>query len=158
MVEVLAIGPDKKDMQTLTKKILNAVLIEAFGTLLTFFVLYSLLFNAQEMMMFLDILWFPGIIAVVAMLATGYILGEFLSASLKPRYPLALGVFIMFVLLLIGIVVGVLAFNLSNIGDKITKIESWISVILVFLLFGGIPTLIVGMVLGKKLKRLHPNN
>ncbi|UIR55672.1 hypothetical protein LZQ00_15550 [Sphingobacterium sp. SRCM116780] len=145
-------------MQSITKKILYAVVLESFGTLLTFFVLYSLFFNVQEIIMFLGILWFPGIIAVIAMLATGYTLGEFLSTSLKPRYTLTSGIIILFVLLLIGIVVGVLAFNLSNEGDKITRMESWMAVILVFLLFGGIPTLIVGIVLGKKLKPLHTDN
>lgn len=140
-------------MNTIAKHILKAVLIESIGAVLLASAFYALFFSFAETMEFFKILWFPILAGFFAMCFAGIVIGNSFSQNFK--FKVWHGVVIIFVLLIIAIVVGVIATLFIPNWDSFDIIQSAISVILIFLSFGGLPTLLTGIWLGYRLKKVN---
>lgn len=138
-------------MSEITKNILKAVFVESIGTILLGSVSYALFFSLAETKEFFEVLWLPILAGFTAMCFAGRALGNSFSPSFK--FNVWHGIVIVFALLFIAIIVGVMATLLLPNWDKI-GLQDVFSVILVFLSFGGLPTLVVGVWLGNALKKL----
>jgi len=141
-------------MNLITKQIIKAVFLEGIGAILLGTAFYGLFFSFAEIIDFFEALWFPILIGFLAMYFAGRIIGNSFSSNFK--FKIRHGVAIVFVLLIIAIVMGVMAMLLLSDWDSV-GIQGVFSVILVFLVFGGLPTLVVGIWLGYDLKKLHKN-
>ncbi|RZL30479.1 MAG: hypothetical protein EOO96_18055 [Pedobacter sp.] len=137
-------------MNTIAKHILKAVLIESIGAVLLASAFYALFFSFAETMEFSKILWFPILAGFFAMCFAGIVIGNSFSQNFK--FKVWHGVAIIFVLLIIAIVIGVIATLFIPNWDSFDIIQGAISVILIFLSFGGLPTLLTGIWLGYRLK------
>ena len=94
----------------------------------------------------------PILLGFLAMCFAGIVIGN--SFSTRFNFKIWHGVVLVFVLLIIAIVIGVVATLLIPNWDSYDIIQSAISVILIFLSFGGLPTLITGIWLGYRLKKI----
>lgn len=140
-------------MSTIAKHILKAVLIESVGAVLLASAFYALFFSFAETMEFFKILWFPILAGFFAMCFAGIVIGNSFSQNFK--FKVWHGVAIIFVLLIIAIVIGVIATLFIPNWDSFDIIQGAISVILIFLSFGGLPTLLTGIWLGYRLKKVN---
>lgn len=136
-------------MNSIAKHILKAVIIESIGAIILASGFYTLFFSFAETIEFFEVLWLPILIGFLAMCFAGRAIGNSFSPSFK--FKIWHGVVLVFVLLIIAIVIGVVATLLIPNWDRF-DIQDVFSVILVFLAFGGLPTLIVGVWLGNQLK------
>ena len=139
-------------MNTIAKHILKALLIEGIGAIILASAFYTLFFSFAETIEFFEVLWLPILIGFLAMCFAAIFIGN----SFSPRFNFKIwhGVVLVLVLLLIAIVTGVIATLLIPNWDSYDIIQSAISVILIFLSFGGLPTLITGIWLGYRLKKI----
>lgn len=138
-------------MSSTTKTITKAVIAEAIGTLLLGSGFYILFFSFAETLAFFEVLWLPLLVGFIAMFFIGRIMGNSFSPSFK--YKVWHGVAIIFTLLIVAIITGVTATVLIPNWDSLDRIQGVISVVLIFLSFGGLPTLVVGIWLGYRLKK-----
>lgn len=137
-------------MNSITKRILKAVFIESAGAIVLASAFYALFFSFAETMAFFEVLWFSILAGFLAMCFAGIVIGNSFSQTFK--FKVWHGVAIIFALLLVAIVAGVMATLLIPNWDTFCIIQSAISVILIFLSFGGLPTLLTGIWLGYRLK------
>lgn len=135
----------------ITKKITQAVFTLSIGAVLLATAFYVLFFSFKETMEFFETLWLP----ILAGFLTMYFAGTLIGNSFLPSFKFKIwqGVVIIFVLLITGIVVGIMATLLLYNWDRV-DLQGVISIILVFLAFGGLPTLLTGIWLGYKLKKI----
>lgn len=136
-------------MKKVKQYIFKAITIEIVLAILIFSFFYTLFFSLKDTIEILCWLWFPILIGGMAV----YILGWFLGSNFPEdfRFKKWHGVLIMFIVLITGIIVGMLAFSLSKNND-VNNFSDFIPVPIVFLIFGGIPTLLVGLWLGNSLE------
>lgn len=132
------------------KYILTAVTIEIMGTLFLFSLLYTLFFGIKDTLEILHWLLFSIFIGCTAAYGFGWFMSGWFPNSYNFRKWQA--VVIIFSLLIIGIIAGMLSLSLTK-GNDINAISDLFPVILVFLLFGSLPTLGVGLWLGNRLQR-----
>ena len=137
-------------MNAITRNITKAVFIVGIGAILLATVFYALFFSFAETTEFFEALWFPILAGFLAMFFIGRIIGNSFSPSFA--FKIWHGVVLIFVLLIIAIVIGVMATMLLPNWDSI-NVQDVFSIILVFLLFGGLPTLVTGIWLGYRLKK-----
>ncbi|MCZ4245919.1 hypothetical protein [Pedobacter punctiformis] len=137
-------------MKTKIKQhIFKAVTIEIAGALLVFSLLYTLFFGLNETVEILCWLWLPILISCTAAYVFGWVISNWFTVHYN--FKKWQGVAIIFSLLIISIIAGVFALSLANNND-INDLTDVFPVILIFLLFGGLPTLVVGFWLGKQLE------
>lgn len=137
-------------MKTKIKRhILKAVTIGILATLIVFSFFYTLLFGLKDTIGILLYLLVPIFIGC----SSAYCFGWFITDCLHKRYYFKKwqGVAIIFVLLTLGVITGTISFSLIN-GNEIDGISEVLGVILIFLVLGSLPTLAVGLWLGKRLK------
>lgn len=139
-------------MNTIAKHILKAVIIESIGAVILASAFYALFFSFAETIEFFEVLWLPILLGFLAMCFAGIVIGN--SFSARFNFKIWHGVILVFVLLIIAIVIGVVATLLIPNWDSYDIIQSAISVILIFLSFGGLPTLLTGIWLGYRLKKI----
>lgn len=134
-----------------TKLIFTSITIEIIGAFLVFNFFYTLFFNAHETTEILRWLWLPLVVGC----ATMYILAWLFAKALPPnyRYKIWQGVLLMFALLLVSIIVGMVVISMWPNND-INELADVFPVILISLAFGGLPTLLVGLWLGNRLKKI----
>ena len=141
-------------MKIVAKNITQAVLIVGIGAFLLATVFYALFFSFAETIEFFEVLWFPILAGFLAMCFAGILIGNSFSQSFN--FKIWHGVAIIFVLLIIAVVIGVMTTLLLPNWDRV-DLQDVISIILVFLAFGGLPTLLTGIWLGYRLKKITPH-
>lgn len=142
-------------MKTKIKQyILKAVGIEIFGTILLFSFFYTLFFGSNETIKIFHWLWLPIFIGCALAFGLAWVISDWFSENynFKKRQ----GVIIIFGLLISGVIAGTISLSLSD-GNDINDFSDFFSIIIVFLLFGGIPTIAVGLWLGNRLKSSKTN-
>ncbi|WAC42574.1 hypothetical protein [Pedobacter sp. SL55] len=136
-------------MNHISKTINKAVFIQIIGTILLGSVFYALFFSVTETVDFFKVLWFPLFVGFFTM----FFSGKFIGNSFKPTFNFKVwhGIAIIFALLFVGIIAGVLAMQFLPDWHISDNVQTIISLLLIFLTFGGLPTLIVCIWLGYKL-------
>lgn len=132
-----------------SKLIFTATTIEIIGALLISSFFYTLFFGVHETITMLKWLYPHLFIGSIFSYALGWLIGQSFSANYQ--FKKWQGVVIMFALLLAGIFAAMFSLSASSQND-ISSFMDFVPVILVFLAFGGIPTLFLGLWLGKQLK------
>lgn len=138
-------------MSLISKTIKKAVFIQIIGTILLGSAFYTLFFSAAETVEFFKVLWLQLLFGFIAM----YFAGRWIGNSFKPTFNFKVwhGIAIIFALLFVGIIAGVLAMQFLPDWHISDNIQTIISLLLIFLTFGGLPTLIVGIWLGYALRK-----
>lgn len=138
-------------MQTNLKRyIFTAISIEIVGALIFFTFFYSLFFGFKETIEFVRWLWLPLVIGCVSAYVFGWILAN--AFPTHYRFKKWQAVLMMFALLFGAIVVAMAVISLWPNND-IDEVSDVFPAVLVFLAFGGLPTLFVGLWLGSRLAR-----
>lgn len=141
-------------LNRIKKLIFTAITIEIVGAFLLASLFHTVFFGLKETVAILQWLCFPLLIACAITYAFGWFIGNRFSA--RYHFKKWQGVVIMFALLLVGIFGGMLTLSISANND-INEITDVFPVVLVFLAFGGLPTLILGLWLGNRLSKLNPS-
>jgi hypothetical protein len=138
-------------MNRITKHITTAISLEIVLGFLMFLFFHNLLLGVYENAFDVIIwLWFPILIGIISMYAIGWYLGKQLPENYS--YKIYHGIIILFAILIIAVLVGSFIFALMPNNDM-DSIADVFLVLLVFLIFGGLPTLLVGIWLGNKLSK-----
>ena len=140
------------EMNSITKNIITAISIEICLSFLVFILFQNLFLGYYENSVDLIVwLWLPISMTVIAMYTMAWYLGKQLPANYA--YKTYHGIIILFSLLIVAVLVGCFVFSLqgNNDFDDVTDV---CPVLLIFLVFGSLPTLFVGHWLGKKLNKL----
>lgn len=135
-----------------TKLIFKALTIEIIGAFLLSTFFYTGFFGVDEAKQFFQWLCLPIIIGCALTFAFAWFIGGRFAPNY--RFKKWQGVAILFALLLFGIVSTMFIFSLTPDND-INEVSDYAYVILVFLLFGGLPTLILGLWLGNRLIKIN---
>jgi len=138
-------------MQPQTRNILTAVTIEVVTAILVFSFFHILFFGVQATLEIKAFL-FPIFSGIACAYGSGWLIGN--NLIIQNGYKVWHGVAIIFTILLIAVVAGTLSVNLTQQLDGIKNLSGLLSVILVFLIFGSLPTLAIGLWLGKCLKQM----
>lgn len=135
-----------------TKLIFKALTIEIIGAVLLSSFFYTIFFGLNETIQFFQWLCIPIIIGCVLTYTFGWLIGS----RFTPNYQFKKwqGVAIIFALLLFNIIASLFIFSLTPDND-INEASDYVNVIFVFLLFGGLPTLILGLWLGNQLSKIN---
>ena len=141
-------------LSRINKLIFTAITIEIVGAFVLAFLFYAVFFGLKETVMLLQWLYLPLLIACFITYAVGWFIGNRFSANYQ--FKKWQGVVIMFALIIVGIFGGMLTLSFSANND-INEIADVFPVVLVFLAFGGLPTLILGLWLGNRLSKLNPS-
>lgn len=140
-------------MNSITKHLLTAISIEICLSFLVFIFFHNLFLGYYENSVDVIVwLWLPISMAVIAMYAMAWYLGKQLPANYA--YKTYHGIIILFSLLLVAVLVGCFVFSLQNNND-FDDVTDVFPVLLIFLVFGSLPTLFVGLWLGKRLNKLQ---
>ncbi|RZL39546.1 MAG: hypothetical protein EOO96_00355 [Pedobacter sp.] len=134
------------------KLIFTAITIEIIGAMLVSFFFYTLFFGIEETKKLVEWLYPPMIIGCSVTYAFGWIIGNRITTNYQ--FKKWQGLVIIFALLLVGVFGGMLTLSLSANSD-INEISDVFPVVLVFLAFGGLPTLILGLWLGNRLSKIN---
>lgn len=135
-----------------TKLIFKALTIEIVGAFLLSSFFYTVFFGLEETQQFFQWLCMPILIGC----ALTYVFAWFIGSQFSPNYQFKKwqGLAIIFTLLLFGIVNTLFIFSLTPDND-INEASDYVNVIFVFLLFGGLPTLVLGLWLGNRLSKIN---
>lgn len=140
-------------LSRINKLIFTAITIEIVGALVLASLFYTVFFGLKETVDIFQWLCFPLLMACAITYAFGWFIGNHFSA--RYQFKKWQGVIIMFALLLVSIFGGMLTLSISANND-INEITDVFPVVLLFLAFGGLPTLIWGLWLGSRLSKLNP--
>lgn len=122
--------------------------MEIVVAILIFTLFYALFFNLNETIEILYWLWIPILVGCAVTYFLGWLIGRCFPIGF--RYRRWHGVLIMFTLLIAGIIAAMLMLSVS-VNSDIDAFSDVFPVLFIFLIFGGIPTLFVGLWLGNRL-------
>ncbi|SOD18352.1 hypothetical protein [Pedobacter xixiisoli] len=130
--------------------ILTAITIEIIGAIFISSFFYTMFFGLNETIEIFRWLFFPILFGTILTYALGWFIGSSFSANYV--FKKWQGILMMFALLIVGICGAMLSLSFASNND-INSIDAIFPVIFVFLAFGGLPTLILGLWLGSQLKK-----